>query len=190
MGPNSDITPLEGRYNFQFFIQSWCGFFSLNLLNWELPVVCRRISFGFFYGFRDKLSFFKNFHLILMEFFFSKWSSLWVILLFYFEKESKSGPNAEILHNWKAYLTLEIVKQDKCSKYNWLFPAYYCVQQFTMSTKILCLHLLLIYTCSTFPCQHAAVVSCFALCNPLFVNNLSFIWTILSQWYLAQSNIF
>jgi hypothetical protein len=83
----------------------------------ELPVVCRRISFGVFYGFRDKLSFFKKFHLILMEFFFQN-DHLWVILLFYFEKESKSGPNAEILHLWKAYLTLEIVKQDKCSKYN------------------------------------------------------------------------
>ena len=111
-------------------------------------------------------------------------------MLFYFEKESKSGPNSEILHNWKAYLTLEIVKQDKCPNYSWLFPAYYCVQQFTVSNKILCLHLLLIYTFSTFPCQHAAVVSCFPLYSPLFVNKMNFVWTILSQWYLTQSKCF
>jgi len=58
-----------------------------------------------------------------------------------------------------AYLTIEIVKQDKCSKYSWfskwLCPMHYCIQQFTVSNKILCPHLFFIYTCSTFPCWHA-----------------------------------
>ena len=39
-------------------------------------------------------------------------------LLFYFEKGSKRSQNSEILHIWKSYLTLEIVKQDKCPKYS------------------------------------------------------------------------
>ena len=43
----------------------------------------------------------------------------------------------------------------------------YCVQQFTVSSKILCPDPLLIYTCSTCPCQHAAVLSCFTLHSPL-----------------------
>ena len=88
-----------------------------------------------------------------------------------------------MLHVWKAYLTLEIVKQDKCPIYirssKLLFPTYYCVQHITvsntllcqlipLSSKILCPHLFLIYTCSTFPCQHAVVVSCFTLCSTLF----------------------
>ena len=47
----------------------------------------------------------------------------------------------EILLIWKAYLTFLIVRKDKCPK----------------------------YTCSTFPCQHTAVVSCFALHSPLFL---------------------
>ena len=42
------------------------------------------------------------------------------------------------------YLTLEIVKQDKCPKYNGsrilLCPTHYCVQKFTMSNKIPCPH--------------------------------------------------
>jgi hypothetical protein len=41
-------------------------------------------------------------------------------LLFYFEKGSKRGIHSEISHTWKAYLTLEIVRQDKCPKYNGL----------------------------------------------------------------------
>ena len=32
----------------------------------------------------------------------------------YFEKGSKNEPNSKIQKIWKAYLTLEIVKQDKC----------------------------------------------------------------------------
>ena len=40
--------------------------------------------------------------------------------------------------------------------------------QFTEWSKILCSHLILIYTCSTFPCWHTTVVSCFALHSPLF----------------------
>jgi hypothetical protein len=52
---------------------------------------------------------------------------------------------------------------------------------FAVSSKILSPHLFLIYTCSTFPCQHAIVLSCFTrliipllvfcemICQPLFV---------------------
>jgi hypothetical protein len=36
-----------------------------------------------------------------------------------------------------------------------------------MSSKVLCPQLFLIYTCSTFLCRHAAVVSCFTLHRPL-----------------------
>ena len=43
---------------------------------------------------------------------------------------------------------------------------HYCVQLFTVSSKILCPHFLLIYTCSTFPCRHDVV----PLCCPLYVN--------------------
>lgn len=49
-------------------------------------------------------------------------------------------------------------------------PTHYCVQHFTVSSKILYPHLFLIYTSSTLPCQHAAVVSCFALLSPLLRN--------------------
>jgi hypothetical protein len=39
----------------------------------------------------------------------------------------KRGSNSKIAHIWKAYLTLEIVKQDKCPKYN---------ESITVSSKI------------------------------------------------------
>jgi len=47
---------------------------------------------------------------------------------------------------WKAYLTLEIVKQlDKCPKYSWwsklLFPTHYCVKQNSVSTVVFNIHL-------------------------------------------------
>jgi hypothetical protein len=49
------------------------------------------------------------------------------VLLFYF----KRGPNSKISHIWKAYLTLEIVKQNKYPKDNGssilLCQAKYCV---------------------------------------------------------------
>jgi len=58
------------------------------------------------------------------------------------QKISKSDPNFKILNIWKAYLTLEIVKQDKCPKYNrssiLLCATHYCVLLFTMSSKVLC----------------------------------------------------
>jgi hypothetical protein len=47
------------------------------------------------------------------------------ILLFFYEKWSKSGPNSDISHIWKAYLTLEIVKQDKYPKYSSVGSAKY-----------------------------------------------------------------
>ena len=39
---------------------------------------------------------------------------------------------------------------------------------YSVSTKILCPNLFVIYTCSTFPSLHAVVISCIALCSPLF----------------------
>ena len=51
------------------------------------------------------------------------------ILLFYFEKRSKRDSNSEILHIWKAYLTLEIVKEET-SKIQW-------VQHITLFSTIL-----------------------------------------------------
>ena len=58
------------------------------------------------------------------------------------------------------------------------------------SNKIQCPHLLLICTCSTFPCQHA-VVSYFVLRSPLFINLFKHIWLINSwidkkgkNWYI------
>ena len=70
-----------------------------------------------------------------MQFFWGQNDHLYVlliihrkILIFSFEKGSFSNPNSEILHIWKVYLTLQIVKQDKCPKHRvfgkWLFLAY------------------------------------------------------------------
>lgn len=65
-------------------------------------------------------------------------------LLFYLEKRSKTEPNSEILHLWKAYfLTLEIRKHDKLLKIHlvqqimfpeFLCPATCCVKKITVST--------------------------------------------------------
>ena len=49
------------------------------------------------------------------------------ILAFYFEKGFNRGPNSEILHIGKAYLTLDIARKDKCLKVtgsNFLFPFF------------------------------------------------------------------
>jgi hypothetical protein len=63
------------------------------------------------------------------------------ILLFDFEKRSKRDSNSEILHIWKAYLTLKIVKEETYPKYSGssilLCSVQYCDQQFTVSNKIL-----------------------------------------------------
>ena len=87
---------------------------------------------------------------------------------------SKRGLNSEILHIWKAYFTLEIVKQDKCPKYNgssiFACSTHYCVR------SIQCPHFHLICTCSTFPCWYSAVVSCFSLCIPFIFNTTMFMW--------------
>jgi hypothetical protein len=80
-----------------------------------------------------------------------------------------------ISHIWKVYLfiqylILKTVKRDKCAKYSrsskLLFPVYFCVEQFTVSSKILCPLSLLI--CSTLLCRHVMVVFCFTRCSPLF----------------------
>ena len=68
----------------------------------------------------------------------------WIIkiICLYLEKGSKF----HILG--RLFLTIEIVKQDKCLKYTGsnklMFPAYYCVQQFTVSSKILCFYYTLV----------------------------------------------
>lgn len=103
-------------------------------------------------------------------YFFSLNSLNWEFLLFpilFKKKDSKRGPNFKISHIWKEYLGLEIVKHNKFPKYSKLLsPAYHYVQLFTVSSEILCPLLLLIYICST------AVVSCFALRSPFFIENL------------------
>ena len=52
---------------------------------------------------------------------------------------SKRGLNSEILHIWKAYFTLEIVKQDKCPKYNgssiFACSTHYCVWSLLCQAK-------------------------------------------------------
>jgi hypothetical protein len=90
-------------------------------------------------------------------------------LLLYFKNGSNRGPNYGISYIWKVCLTLEIVNQDKCSKLKHITVSNtFCVQQFTVSSKILCPYILLIYTCSTFPSHHAMVVLCLALSTLTF----------------------
>jgi hypothetical protein len=62
---------------------------------------------------------------------------------FYFEKGSKSDPNLEILHIWKASLTLEIVKQENVKiqlvqqiSVSSIFIN--CVQHIIVSSYLLC----------------------------------------------------
>ena len=54
-------------------------------------------------------------------------------------------------------------QMSKCNVFSIFLCPTYCVQQNTVST-----FLLLIYTCTTFPCWHATVVLYFALHSPLF----------------------
>ena len=96
-----------------------------------------------------------------MIIFMSYWWT--VIFLYYFisKKEFKMEPNSEIFHICKAYLTFEIVKQQKCPKYNkssiLLCTTHYCVKQNTVSTLMP-----LICTCSIFPLSTCC--SCIMLC--------------------------
>ena len=79
---------------------------------------------------------------ILMQiYFFSK-----IIIFTVYWRALKAFCNY-ISHIWKVYLfiqylMLKTVKRDKCAKYSWssklLFPVYFCVQQFNVSSKILC----------------------------------------------------
>jgi hypothetical protein len=96
------------------------------------------------------------------------------------------GVHSEMLHIWKAYLTLEIV-QDKCPKYNGssisLCPTHYCIQ------NILCQHLLLIYICSTFlfltSCDHTMLRSAWGakacVISTLEDSNRDWNWTCFLQ---------
>jgi hypothetical protein len=69
-------------------------------------------------------------------------------------------------------------KTRQMSKIQWIHQ--YSVQQFTKSSKILCPHLLSIYTCSTFLCRHAVDVLCFALHSHLLFTLIPkpYIWFI------------
>ena len=69
---------------------------------------------------------------------------------------------------------------------------HYCVQHFTVSSKILYPHLFLIYTCSTSPCWLAVVVPCnhSPLLFVFFFNLMNFVWYIIMEnawsfWYLT-----
>jgi hypothetical protein len=108
---------------------------------------------------------------------FAKWSSLlvvdrlWKKCILYFERGSKRGPYLEVIFNNRNIKTRQITKihwfQQIAVCSILLCQTHYCVQKFTVSSKILCSDMLLIYTAtsSTFPCWHAVVVSCFALHN-------------------------
>ena len=90
-------------------------------------------------------------------------------LLFYLEKRSKTDPNSEISHIWNSYfLTLEIIKQDKCPKYSWsskLWFQHISVFSYLPCQAKYCIHTWFLYT--TFSCQHTVTISCSALCSPL-----------------------
>jgi hypothetical protein len=135
-------TSIWRAYRIIIFLPILIGFFSWSFFNWEL-LVCRPIS-SISYGFGNKFNRkgptkaeFQNlnfiiFHPILMQFLDND-HLYWLLMdhtkfaiLF-----SKRGSNFEFSHIWKAFLSLETVKQENCPKCSWsnklLFPAYYCV---------------------------------------------------------------
>jgi len=142
------------------------AFFSLNWMHRELPVVCQWIS-SISNGFGDQLNRkiptksksqnmnFHIFHPILMHFFVCK------IIIF----EGYWWTRKTELTFWN-FAYLEGIcntwnsKTRQMSKRQW-------VRHITVSSKLLCPHLLLKYTWSTFPCRHAAIVLFFALQSTL-----------------------
>ena len=69
------------------------------------------------------------------------------------------------------FLTINIVKRDKCPK-EWSsksqFPSYYLFQHIVMFSNLLC-ECVKQNTVSTLACRHAAVVSCCSRRSPLFI---------------------
>ena len=104
------------------------------------------------------------------------------ILLFNFKRDLKGGKlqNFHIFGRHTDYnvFTTWNSKTRQMSKIQWIHQ--YSVQQFTKSSKILCPHLLSIYTCSTFLCRHAVDVLCFALHSHLLFTLIPkpYIWFI------------
>jgi hypothetical protein len=149
----------------------------------ELLVIYQQISSYILYGFRDKLKG-KKFNWIFLfssnfdaVFLFCKMIVLMIndnsILknhkkIVIFKKWCKRGPNSEAL-------LFKIVRARQMSKIQRIqhitVSNTLLVQQSTVSSKILCPHLLLIYTnvqlyIVNIFFVHAAVVSCFALHSP------------------------
>ena len=62
----------------------------------------------------------------------------------------------------------------------------YSLQQFTVSSTILCPHLLLLCTCSTFPCWHATVVSYCPVVDMLRSYHTTFLMTCYSRIILPS----
>ena len=147
-----------------FFIQLWCIYFPWNWFCREIPMSTDFLvsemnstergqqkpnsKFDISYSISNFNAFFwQNYHLygLLMN------------------RNRCNFHNSTISHIWKKYLTLEML-----SKIQWVWgfflcTTHWCVKQFTVKSKILCPHLFLIYTCSTFPYRYADVASCFAL---------------------------
>jgi hypothetical protein len=136
---------------FLFFTQFWCSFFVWIDCAESLRKDVDRFTLA--YGFEDKQkeankSWIPKFDLFYFSSnfkcrFFAKWSYGLLmdhnkLLLFYFEKESKSFPITKILHAWKAYLTFEV---GKCPKYSWsiklLFWAYDYIQHIIVPSYLL-----------------------------------------------------
>jgi hypothetical protein len=113
-----------------------------------------------------------------------------------FWKGSKRGPNSKILHIWKAYLTFEIVNQNKFPKYNG--PPYYCVQHIIVSSKIVCppyycVHHITVSTillCPPYYCVHHITVSTILLCPPYYCVQHITVSTILlcPTYYCVKQN--
>jgi hypothetical protein len=135
-------------------------FFSLNLLHRELLAVCRWIS-SISVSFGDKFNRkwptkdeYRNFTVLIFHPIFCSLLQKYHFYGLLMDHKQFccfiSKRVSKISHFWKAYLKLQIVKQGNGS------------------SIILCPHLLLICTCSTFPCRHAVVVLCFVLRSPFF----------------------
>ena len=143
------------------FSSDFDGFYSFDSSQWELPVVSQQI-FSIFYRFRakrgwrsgggqysisynmEKFNFSHDFHGVFYQ-------------MIHHEKCKKSYSK-----HFLVKFTVFCIKgvygcvQHFTVSSTLLCPAYYCVQQNTVST------LTQRFVCSTFTCQHAAVVSCCA----------------------------
>lgn len=92
----------------------------------------------------------------------------------------KGAQNPKILHIWKLYLTLEIVKQ--MYKIQWFHPITVS-NTLLYQEKYCSSHLLLICTCPTFTCRHVTIVTCFALRCPLFAFDYVFLYIATNDFW-------